>query len=145
MKKTAMIFSLAMAAVMLTSFAGCGGKNAAASAAGQNTEVTVSAAEQKTEAVTAARQGTDEIAGTWKQTSEISGNWTWTFDGKGKCTLEGETAGSKSDGTYELDETAKTLAVKIKGWSTEKAYSYTLTETTLDLEAPITSYHLVKQ
>ncbi len=87
----------------------------------------------------------DAVAGTWKQTDEVNGNWTWTFDGKGKCSLDGETSGFKSEGTYKLDETAKTLTVNLEGWSAEKVYNYTLTDTNLDLEETYSSYHLVKQ
>ena len=87
----------------------------------------------------------DAVAGTWKQTDKVDGNWTWTFDGKGKCTLEGETTGFKGEGTYKLDETAKTLTVNIEGWSAEKVFNYTLTDTNLDMEETYASYHLVKQ
>ena len=87
----------------------------------------------------------DAVAGTWKQTDKVDGNWTWTFDGKGKCTLEGETTGFKGEGTYKLDETAKTLTVNMEGWSAEKVFNYTLTDTNLDMEETYASYHLVKQ
>lgn len=87
----------------------------------------------------------DAIAGTWKQTDDVNGNWTWTFDGAGKCNLDGETTGFKSDGTYTIDETAKTVTVKINGWDDEKVYTYTLTDTTLDLNSTYSNYHLVKQ
>ena len=87
----------------------------------------------------------DAVAGTWKQTDEVNGNWTWTFDGKGKCELNGETSGFKSSGTYTLDESAKTLTVNLEGWSAQKVYNYTLTDTTLDLNETLSSYHLTKQ
>ena len=87
----------------------------------------------------------DAVAGTWKQTDEVNGNWTWTFDGKGKCELNGETSGFKSSGTYTLDESANTLTVNLEGWSAQKVYNYTLTDTTLDLNETLSSYHLTKQ
>ena len=87
----------------------------------------------------------DAVAGTWKQTDEVDGNWTWEFDGNGKCKLDGETTGFKTNGTYTLDETAKTLTVDMEGWSEQKVYTYTLTDTTLDLDSTYSTYHLVKQ
>lgn len=87
----------------------------------------------------------DVLAGDWKQTDEIDGNWTWTFDGKGKCKLDGETTGFKTEGTYVLDEAAGTLTVTMDGWSDVKVYTYTLTDTTLDIVETYSSYHLIKQ
>ena len=87
----------------------------------------------------------DAIAGTWKQTDEVNGDWVWEFDGSGKCKLDGITTGFKTEGTYVLDEAAKTLTVNMDSWSEEKVYTYTLTDTTLDLESTYSSYNLVKQ
>ena len=87
----------------------------------------------------------DVLAGTWKQTDEIDGNWIWEFDGKGGCKLDGETTGFKTQGTYVLDEAAKTLTVTMDGWDDVKVFTYTLTDTTLDIVSTYTSYSLVKQ
>lgn len=87
----------------------------------------------------------DAVAGTWKQTDEVNGNWTWTFDGSGKCSLDGETTGFKSDGTYTIDESKKTLTVNLEGWDDEKVYTYKLSDKTLDLESTYSNYHLEKQ
>ena len=87
----------------------------------------------------------DVLAGDWKQTDDFDGNWTWTFDGKGKCHLSGETTGFETDGTYVLDEAAGTLTVTMDGWSDVKVYTYTLTDTTLDIVETYSSYHLIKQ
>ena len=87
----------------------------------------------------------DALAGTWKQTDEVNGDWVWTFDGSGKCNLEGLTTGIKTDGTYKLDEAAKTVTVNMDLWDDEKVYTYTLTDTTLDLDSAYSTYHLVKQ
>ncbi len=87
----------------------------------------------------------DAVAGTWKQTDEVDGDWVWEFDGSGKCSLDGITTGFKTQGTYVLDEAAKTLTVNLEGWSDERTFTYTLTETTLDLESTYSSYHLNKQ
>ena len=86
----------------------------------------------------------DAVTGTWKQTDQVNGDWTWTF-GNGKCNLVGDTTGFKSDGTYKLDESAKTLTVNLDGWTDEKVYSYTLDGDTLDLSETYSHYHLVKQ
>lgn len=87
----------------------------------------------------------DILEGTWKQTDEVNGDWTWTFDGAGKCKLVGITTGFESDGTYKLDESAKTLTVNMDGWENEKVYNYTLDGDKLDFEEKYSSYHLVKQ
>ena len=87
----------------------------------------------------------DVLAGTWKQTDEIDGNWIWEFDGKGGCKLDGETTGLKTQGTYVLDEAAKTVTVTMDGWDDVKVFTYTLTDTTLDIVSTYTSYSLVKQ
>ena len=87
----------------------------------------------------------DAIAGTWKQTDEVNGDWVWEFDGSGKCTLDGITTGFKTEGTYVIDENAKTLTVTMDGWDDVKVYTYTLTDTTLDLDSTYSSYHLIKQ
>ncbi len=121
MKKIAGILSIALIAVMLAAvLTACGGGSADGGSK-------------------------DAIAGSWKQIDEVNGNWTWTFDGSGKCTLDGETTGFKSNGTYKLDEAAKTVTVNMESWTDEKVYTYTLTDTTLDLEETLSSYHLVKQ
>ena len=86
----------------------------------------------------------DAVSGTWKQTDEVNGDWTWEFSG-GKCKLVGDTTGFESAGTYVLDEDAGTITVTLDGWTAEKVYNYTLTDTTLDLEETYSSYHLVKQ
>ncbi len=117
MKKVTKLISLALIAVLVLSlFAACGGSTPK-----------------------------DVLAGDWKQTDEVNGNWTWTFDGAGKCKLDGETTGFKTEGIYTLDEAAKTVTVNMDGWDNEKVYTYTLTDTTLDLEETYSSYHLVKQ
>ncbi|MBQ9233255.1 MAG: hypothetical protein IJ167_04370 [Lachnospiraceae bacterium] len=87
----------------------------------------------------------DAIAGTWKQTDEINGDWTWTFDGKGKCTLKGDTTGFSSNGTYTLDEAGGKVTVDLESWMDKKEYSYTLNGNNLDLEETYSSYHLIKQ
>ncbi len=87
----------------------------------------------------------DILAGSWKQTDEMDGNWIWTFDGKGKCTLDGETTGFKSDGKYTLDESAGTITVNLDGWSDQKVFNYTLDGNTLDIKETYTSFHLIKQ
>lgn len=86
----------------------------------------------------------DIFKGTWKQTDEVNGDWTWTFDGAGKCTLVGDTTGFSGEGTYSIDEAAKTATVKIEAWDEEKVYDYTLDGDKLDLESKYSSYHLVK-
>ncbi|MBO4584714.1 MAG: hypothetical protein J5756_06575 [Clostridia bacterium] len=95
--------------------------------------------------LTACGGAKDAIAGTWKQTDEVNGDWVWEFDGSGKCKLDGITTGFKTEGTYVLDEAAKTLTVTMDGWDDVKVYTYTLTDTTLDLESTYSSYNLVKQ
>lgn len=87
----------------------------------------------------------DILSGTWKQTDEVNGDWTWTFDGAGKCTLVGDTTGFSGEGTYQLDEGAKTVTVKIDAWDDEKVYDYTLDGDKLDLDSTYSTYHLVKQ
>lgn len=86
----------------------------------------------------------DILTGTWKQTDEVNGDWTWTFDGAGKCTLHGDTTGFDGEGTYSLDESAKTVTVKIDAWDNEKVYDYTLDGDKLDLDSAYSTYHLVK-
>ena len=87
----------------------------------------------------------DIFAGTWKQTDEVNGDWTWTFDGAGKCTLHGDTTGFDGEGTYSIDESAKTATVKIDAWDNEKVYDYTLEGDHLDLVSDYSTYHLDKQ
>lgn len=87
----------------------------------------------------------DALAGTWRQTDDVNGNWTWTFDGSGKCTLLNELVDLNQNGTYSIDEAAGTVKVKMELWDDEKVYTYTLTDTTLDLESTLSSYHLTKQ
>lgn len=96
-------------------------------------------------AVTACGGSKDAVAGTWKQTDEVNGDWVWEFDGSGKCKLDGITTGFKTEGTYVIDETAKTLTVTMDGWDDVKVYTYTLTDTVLDLDSTYSSYHLIKQ
>ncbi len=140
MRKAMSIVSLTLIAVMvLFVFAGCDGSPKDSEAD------TVKQTEAVKETVKQTETQTDVVFGSWKQTDEVNGNWTWTFDGKGKCNLDGETTGFQSEGTYKLDESAKTLTVNLEGWSDEKVYNYTLTDTTLDLEETYSSYHLVKQ
>ena len=88
---------------------------------------------------------TDAITGTWKQTDEVNGNWVWTFKDGSKAHLPGETTGFESDGTYKLDEANKKVTITLEKWSDPKDYSYTLNGTSLKLEAPLSSYDLVKQ
>lgn len=87
----------------------------------------------------------DMLSGTWKQTDEVNGDWTWTFDGAGKCTLVGITTGIETNGTYTLDETAKTVTVNMELWDDEKVYDYALDGDKLDLTSTYSTYHLVKQ
>lgn len=87
----------------------------------------------------------DILSGSWKQTDEVNGDWTWTFDGAGKCKLVGDTTGFSGDGTYKLDESAKTVTVNMEAWDDEKVYNYTLEGDTLDLKSAYSNYHLVKQ
>ena len=87
----------------------------------------------------------DILSGSWKQTDEVNGDWTWTFDGAGKCKLVGDTTGFSGDGTYKLDESAKTVTVNMEAWDDEKVYEYTLEGDTLDLKSTYSNYHLVKQ
>ena len=87
----------------------------------------------------------DILSGSWKQTDEVNGDWVWTFDGAGKCTLEGITTGFKGDGTYKLDESAKTVTVDMEAWDDVKEYTYTLDGDKLDLDSTYSTYHLVKQ
>lgn len=121
MKKLMTILSLTLIAVLVLGiFAACGGKDTPG-------------------------EPVDPLAGEWKQTDEIDGTWTWSFDGYGKCTLSCEETGFSSKGTYQLDETEKTVTAKLEAWDNEKVYTYTLTDTTLDLEETYSTYHLVKQ
>ena len=119
MKKTVRWISIALIAVLvLGMFAACGGEE---------------------------KKG-DVLEGTWKtEVDEVDGTWTWTFDGAGKCTLSCEETGINMEGTYQLDEEAKTVTAKMELWDSEKVYAYTLTDTTLDLEETYSSYHLTKQ
>lgn len=89
------------------------------------------------------------IEGVWLQEDETNGDWQWSFDGGNKCTLKGITTGFSGNGTYSVDETAKTVTVCMNEWDSEKVYTYTLTstlsDTMLDLEEKYSSYKLVKQ
>ena len=88
---------------------------------------------------------TDAITGTWKQTDEVNGNWIWTFSDGSKAKLVGETTGFESDGTYTLDEANKKVTVTLEKWSEPTEFTYTLSGTSLKLEAKYNSYDLVKQ
>lgn len=119
-KALALIIAITMLATLMVA---CGGSNDSGSSGGSG----------------------DIFSGTWKQTDEVNGDWTWTFDGAGKCKLVGDTTGFSGEGTYSIDETAKTATVKIEAWDEEKVYDYTLDGDKLDLESKYSSYHLVKQ
>jgi len=126
MKTLSRVLALVLAVMMLASFmAACGDKKDGGS-----------------EGDTASK---DILAGSWKQTDEVNGDWVWTFDGAGKCTLEGITTGFTGDGTYKLDESAKTVTVDMEAWDDVKEYSYTLDGDKLDLDSTYSTYHLVKQ
>lgn len=132
--------ALAASAALVFSLAACtnGGSGAAsATASGSTSTASAASAEDNTPK--------DVLSGSWKQTDDTNGNWTWTFDGKGKCHLNGETTGFDSDGTYVLDESAKKVTVTMDSWSEPKEYSYTLTDTTLDLDSKYSSYKLIKR
>ena len=64
---------------------------------------------------------------------------------QGAATLVGDTTGFSGEGTYKLDEAAKTATVKIDAWDDEKVYEYTLDGDKLDLSSAYSHYHLVKQ
>ena len=87
----------------------------------------------------------DLLNGKWRQTDATNGDWEWTFDGTGKCHLTGITTGFETDGTYVLDETAKTVAVTMDNWSDPKTYEFTLADDILDLKEKYSHYHLIKQ
>ena len=128
MKQFAKIMALVLAAAMLMTFmAACGGSTTD-SGSGSNDAAS-----------------SDILKGTWKQTDAVNGDWTWTFDGAGGCKLVGDTTGIETDGTYKLDENAKTLSVSMKLWDDDKVYDYTLSGDTLDLSSTYSSYHLIKQ
>ena len=146
MRKATSIISLTLTAVMaLFAFAGCDSDTKDTKAGTEKQTEAVTETAKQTETVQQTEIETDAVFGSWKQTDEVNGNWTWTFDGQGKCHLDGETTGFQTDGTYVLDESAKTLTVNMEGWSDQKVYTYTLTDTKLDLDETYSSYHLVKQ
>ena len=77
----------------------------------------------------------ERIVGTWKQTDDIDGNWTWTFEKDGKCKLVGDTTGFNSEGTFRFEkEGSGKIYIKLKDWSEETIFTYTVTEKVLDLE-----------
>ncbi len=128
MKHLSKILALVLAIAMIATFmAACGDKKDGGSGGGSDSG------------------SSDIFKGTWKQTDEVNGDWTWTFDGAGKCTLVGDTTGFSGEGTYKLDEAAKTATVKIDAWDDEKVYEYTLDGDKLDLSSAYSHYHLVKQ
>ncbi len=123
-KALALILAIAMVATFMVA---CGGKKDDAKSDGGSTAPA------------------DFLEGSWKQTDAVNGDWTWTFDGAGKCKLVGDTTGFESEGTYKLDESAKTLTVEMEKWDAGKVYNYTLNGDKLDFEEKFSSYHLVKQ
>lgn len=131
MKQLSKVLSLILAVVLLAS-------------------VAVACGDKKDDAKSGDKSGgsaatSDVLTGTWKQTDEVNGDWEWTFDGAGKCKLVGITTGFESEGTYKLDEGAKTVSVDMESWDNVKVYAYTLEGDNLDLNSDYSNYHLVKE
>lgn len=86
----------------------------------------------------------DAFAGTWVENDEEYGaTYTWTFDGSGKCTFDNTIL--SQEGTYKIDESAGTVTIKLELWDAEIVYTYTLTDTALDLNSTYSTYKLTKQ
>ena len=88
------------------------------------------------------------LEGTWNTKKGESGDWQWTFDGKQSCKLKSKENKSTSEGTYSVDENAKTVEICLYEWDETIPFTYRLQQTLSDEYLTLTSesetYSLVK-
>lgn len=89
------------------------------------------------------------LEGTWKQDKDYIDDWQWTFDGKGNCTLKSEQYNSSASGTYQVNESEKTVSIHLDTWEEAIPFTYqlrkTLSDETLKLSSETQGYSLTKQ